>query len=409
MRRMFPGVFLTAVISASLVVLQMASITVPTGEAELIETPALTFLTMTEGEYQKLAKQMAQSPTFVPIKKKPDGLSPGARFGLNLILGGRNLSWIIDGNVTDGYIFYADFNANGDLGDDPVYKFELEEGKPSLRLKMLAREQDGGETYPVIMKLVIDWIAPAETAEKKMALLIANRTKRRGQIVFESGGTPLSFILTGSSGIYNGDYEQIAFDLDNDGEFDPKVESYLLFEKYVNIGEITYEFEVNRYGRSITLKPLVEKRPARAILEPGYPAPDFAFVDIEGNRRRLSDYRGKVVLLDFWGTWCGPCVSAVPRLVALYEKYDARGFEILGIATNDTPEKLKAFTAEKQMRWPQTTEGDKGPIATLYRIRGWPSYFLIGAEGNIIVASPGGGDIDIEAALAKLFGEKEPF
>jgi thiol-disulfide isomerase/thioredoxin len=156
------------------------------------------------------------------------------------------------------------------------------------------------------------------------------------------------------------------------------------------------------------MTPLAEKRPPRAILLAGYPAPEFDFVDLQGVSRRLMDYRGKVVLLDFWGTWCGPCVASVPGLVAVYEKYHAKGFEIIGIAAEDKREDLLAFTAEKRMNWPQTIESDNGPLATLYRITGFPSYFLIGADGRIVVAAPGGEKIDIAGELAKLLPDKGP-
>ncbi|MGA2531770.1 MAG: TlpA disulfide reductase family protein [Candidatus Aminicenantales bacterium] len=383
------------------------SITAPTGNIELIETGgAGTNFAMTEADYLMLVKQFPSSPVFVPMTKKPDGLSPRARFGVNFVLEGRNRAWILDGDDANGYIFYADINANGDLSDDPGYKFEFVDGKYSLRLQLLARAKDGVETYPVIMKLVVDRAVPPGKVDKQLALLMYHRTRRRGQFVFESGGgKPLSFTISGSNGIYDEDYDWIYFDMNRDGTFDPETEGYLVSEKYVNIGDVTYEFTVDRYGRTVTISPQAEKRPARPMLMPGYPAPDFAFVDLQGNRRQLADYRGKVVLLDFWGTWCGPCVAAVPQLVAVYEEYHARGFEIIGIATNDTREKLTAFKAEKQMNWPQTMEGDKGPIATLYRITGWPGYFLVGADGQIIVAAPGGGKIDIAGELAKLFAD----
>lgn len=399
------GMLLIAAVLASRAASQDRPVTAPTDDAELIETSAKTNSAMTETDYLTLAKQLANSPVFVLMTKKPDNLSPKARFGINLVFEGRNRSWILDGDDASGYIFYADINANGDLSDDPVHRFEIVDGKPSLRLEISAKAEDGTGTYPVVMKFVVDRIAPPGNVDKQLALLLYNRTKRRGQFVLECGGAPLSFSITGTSGIYDGEYEWISFDLDHDGMIDLDAEGYLVRERYVNIGDMTYEFAVDRYGRNVTLKPLAEKRPARAILKPGYPAPDFAFVDLEGNHRRLADYRGKVVLLDFWGTWCGPCVAAVPQLVAVHEKYHAKGFEIIGIAALDPPEKLKAFTAEKRMNWPQTTEGDKGPIATLYRITGWPSYFLIGADGNIIIAAPDGGEIDIAGELAKLFSD----
>jgi thiol-disulfide isomerase/thioredoxin len=407
-RGVLPGVFLTIAISASPAAFQARSITAPTGNAELIETGAGTNFAMTEADYQKLVKQLLHSPAFVPMTKKPDGLSPQARFGINFVLESRNRTWILDGDDASGYLFYADINANGDLSDDPLHRFELVNGKYSLRFQLLAKAKDGVETYPVIMKFVIDQVAPPGKSDKQLALLIYNWTRRRGQLAFKTGGTPLPFSIIGSAGVYNEDYCSISFDLNHDGTFDPKLERYLISEKYVNIGDMTYEFAVDRYGRSVTLTPLAKKRPPRVSLMPGYPAPDFAFVDLQGNRRQLADYNGKVVLLDFWGTWCGPCVAAAPQLVAAYKKYHTKGFEIIGIAADDTREKLMAFTAEKQMNWPQTMEGDKGPIATLYRITGWPSYYLIGTDGQIIVAAPGGEKIDISGELAKLFREKYP-
>jgi len=382
-------------------------ITAQTGDTELIGG-AGTNIAWTEAEYHARVKQLAGSPVFVLMTKKPDGLSPRARFGINFVLEGRNRTWILDGDDASGYIFYADINANGDLGDDPGRRFELVDGKYSLRLRLLAKSEDGTETYPVIMKIVIDRVAPPGKDDKQLALLMYNRTRRSGQLVLESGGKPIPFTITGAVGIYDYEYNWISFDMNRDGTFDPEVEGYQISERYVNIGDKTYKFAVDRYGRSVTLTPLAEKRPARAILMPGYPAPEFDFVDLQGVSRRLVDYRGKVVLLDFWGTSCGPCVASVPQLVAVYEKYHAKGFEIIGIAAEDKREDLLAFIAEKRMNWPQTIESDKGPIATLYRITGFPSYFLIGADGRIVVAAPGE-NIDIAADLAKLFPEKGPF
>jgi len=404
------GMLLRVILITAVIVSSAASqgkpVTAPTEEAELIGG-AGTNIAWTEAEYHARVKQLVGSPVFVLMTKKPDGLSPRARFGINFIFEGRNRSWALDGDDASGYIFYADINANGDLGDDPPHRFELKDGKYSLRLQLPAKSKDGAETYPVIKKIVIDRIAPPGKTDKQLALLMYGRTRRSGQLVLESGGSPLPFTITGADGIYDHGYNWISFDLDRDGTFNSDFEGYQISEKYVNIGEVTYEFAVDRYGRSVTLTPLAEKRPARAILMAGYPAPEFAFVDLQGGHRRLSDFRGKVVLLDFWGTWCGPCVASVPGLVAVYEKYRAKGFEIIGIASDDTREKLLAFTAEKRMNWPQTIEDDNGPITTLYRITGWPSYFLIGPDGRIVVAAPGE-NIDLAADLAKLFPEKGP-
>jgi len=399
-------ILITAILAPS-VASQSNSITAQTGEAELIGGAGTSFA-WTETEYHARMKHSAGSPVFVLMTKKPDGLSPRARFGVNFICEGRNCSWALDGDDASGYMFYADINANGDLSDDPGRRFELEDGKYALRLRLLAKSEDGTETYPVIKKIVVDRVALPGEEGKQPALLMYNRTRRSGQLVLESGGNPIPFTITGADGVYDSAYNWISFDTNRDGTFDPDLEGYQISERYVNIGDKTYEFAVDRYGRSITLTPLAEKRPARAVLLAGYPAPEFEFVDLQGISRRLVDYRGKVVLLDFWGTWCEPCKAVVPGLVAFYEEYHAMGFDIIGIAALDKREVLLTFTAEKRMNWPQTIEDDKGPIAMLYRITGWPSYFLICPDGLIVVSAPCWGEFYFAGELARLFPEKGP-
>ena len=108
-------------------------------------------------------------------------------------------------------------------------------------------------------------------------------------------------------------------------------------------------------------------------------------MDIQGEPLKLSDYRGKVVALVFWGTWCGPCMREIPREKALVERMEGRPFAMLGVDTDTDPETaLKAMESEG-ITWPNWHDGDPGagPITQLYHIQSYPTVYVIDADGKI--------------------------
>src|SRR5688572_3111077 len=124
----FVGLLATALLGLDAGASQTSPLTAPAGEPELVETGGgAVMFTMTEAEYQKVAARMAESPVFVAMKKRPAKLSERARFGFNFILGGRNLSWALDGDDKDGYSLYADLDGDGDLDNDAPLRFEYKD------------------------------------------------------------------------------------------------------------------------------------------------------------------------------------------------------------------------------------------------------------------------------------------
>jgi len=98
---------------------------------------------------------------------------------------------------------------------------------------------------------------------------------------------------------------------------------------------------------------------------------------------------GKVVLVDFWATWCGPCVAEIPNVLEQYEKYHKDGFEVVGISLDQEREALEKFVDEQKLPWPILFEEPKGdgwqhPLATFYGISGIPTVVLIGRDGKVI-------------------------
>ena len=132
-----------------------------------------------------------------------------------------------------------------------------------------------------------------------------------------------------------------------------------------------------------------EKRiEVREVTAVGKQFTDVKGFDFAGKEVSLSDYagKGKVVLVDFWASWCGPCVNAMPGLVALYQKYKNQGFEIVGISLDSNKESWKKATGDLQITWPQFSnlKGWAEDCASVYGVNGIPHTVLIDKDGKII-------------------------
>ena len=111
---------------------------------------------------------------------------------------------------------------------------------------------------------------------------------------------------------------------------------------------------------------------------------DFTMKDVDGNNVSLSTYKGKVVLLNFWATWCGPCKAEIPGFVRLQEKYRDKGLVIVGYSVDDTAEKAKAYAAQYKMNYPILLgEGDEKLQDAYGPIWGLPSSFIISKDGKV--------------------------
>lgn len=107
----------------------------------------------------------------------------------------------------------------------------------------------------------------------------------------------------------------------------------------------------------------------------------------DGQDFQIESYRGKVVLVDYWATWCGPCVAEYPQIRELWEKYNAAGFEVVGVSMDDDRSSLAKYIKEKSVPWVilnDEEQGGKHPSTEYYNIQTVPAMFLIGRDGNVI-------------------------
>jgi thiol-disulfide isomerase/thioredoxin len=139
---------------------------------------------------------------------------------------------------------------------------------------------------------------------------------------------------------------------------------------------------------------------AASALALGKPFPAFAEKDLNGGPFALADYRGKVVLVDFWATWCGPCVEELPNVIAAYQKYHGKGFEILGISLDENRATLAAFVKARNMPWAQYFDGLgwNNKLGEQFGIHSIPATFLLDGEGKIIAKDLRGDALDTKLA-----------
>ena len=137
-------------------------------------------------------------------------------------------------------------------------------------------------------------------------------------------------------------------------------------------------------------------------------APDFTLKDATGAEVKLSDYRGKVVLLNFWATWCGPCALEIPWFIEFEQQYKSRGFEVLGISMDEDGWKaIKPFTAEHKMNYRVLLGNDT--VGQLYGgVDALPTTFIIDREGKIAAPYVGlAGKNEYSQEIESLLGDKE--
>jgi peroxiredoxin len=294
---------------------------------------------------------------------------------------------------------WVDANANGDLTDDPEPPWTPQNGRtpegtemtqysgtPTLTLKI------GAETFELRIHM--------HHYEKKIGVPAAFTSTlfyyadyaRVGEITL--GGKAHKAFLTDSLtlGDFRGEkdiqVDALFLDVNDDGKFDLRREGFDI-KKPFNIGGTTYEIQgMTASGATFAIEKSKETVPETlpaANLAVGQKAPEFEAKRTDGETVKFpAAYKGKLVLLDFWATWCGPCRAEIPNILQALGKYHDRGFEVLGINLDLAAADMTKFAKENKISWPLICDLKLG---LQYDAQLLPTEYLVDCDSGKIVAT----------------------
>ncbi|MBR1784018.1 MAG: TlpA family protein disulfide reductase [Bacteroidales bacterium] len=175
-------------------------------------------------------------------------------------------------------------------------------------------------------------------------------------------------------------------------------------DRYAPLYKQVYDALSPKYGNNELVRHLRER--LGGVVAVGLVAPDIVSIDTAGHQRKLSDLRGKVVLIDFWASWCGPCRMENPNVVRLYGKYHDRGFEVFSVSLDKDNDKWRQAIVDDKLIWENHVSDLRGwnsAAGRAYGINSIPATVLVDRDGTVLARNLRG--MALEEKLKEIFGE----
>src|SRR5215213_5282528 len=288
---------------------------------------------------------------------------------------------------------YADIDQDGLMADAERFSLKREDEENPYILQTTLKlpiKSALFQSYPVLVQYFknVRW---DEMGEDERMILQSKEAFARGEVdiagrktLVQYGFNPQSKKISVSNGVFG-------VDVDGDGQivvdrFSPESaearEETVIFrvgDDYVSTRRVDME------KNQIVMRAHQPSDYKRVEVQIGSEAPDFQFTDFNGKKRKLSEFRGKYVLLDFWAAWCPPCRRELPYQKSAYARFQERGFEILGMNNDDNPEYVKDWLKKNGITWPQAKMESIRELEIRYRIHLFPTSLLIGPDGKVVL------------------------
>lgn len=285
---------------------------------------------------------------------------------------------------------YVDLDENEKLSASERFTFSLVQNQGNDAGQVLVKiplKKGDFKLYPVKFSYPVG----QSSMDKTRLLSFTFSAYAQGTVDIHGRKTLVQYQVTFPSGELNPTKGYLGVDSNGDGKIDASFVSYE--SAYARDEAVVFragnDYVSTKSANGATGKIVLNAHPAsdyqRIELEIGGELADFNFTDFDGKERRLSEYRGKYLLLEFWGSWCGPCVGEIPNFKEAYAKYRARGFEILGMDEDESVENVKKFLTEKEIAWTNaTTPSIKELVHKKFRIVAFPTTILVDPKGKIV-------------------------